>query len=357
MKSSAARTLVAPVMESLEGRTYMDAGSGLAPMELFVVTEHGDWVPTTEAEQAEQTGLQVYVEARYDRYRNAQYTSYFMEDGVKTVLPSLGNRDVQAGDVNDSGQILVVVGNAGQGGRSYIYQDGEIIDLGNVWATAMNNLGQVAGFGWDFRGFFWEDGQFRPLLSDAVENAWGCLAIWDMNDAGVVVGCIGFGDDASEYGWVLKDDVFVVMGDSGRVYWDADISANGTVTFAGNYVDSDSGWSYSVNGYAEMEKEALYAKGFAGLIPQVDIQDDSDDYEYAELDEADAATDDALTDEQALPTAADVAAARGANSPADSESSPADVATFADQDDSAAPAEEPAPVDLVLGEPLPTADR
>jgi len=129
------------------------------------------------------------------------------DDGLVELLAPHGVTRSFASDINDAGQIVGQLIDGDGHGYGYVWQAGVITDIGTLDCgggssspNAVNNVGQVVGCaGCDEDGdgqrdvnhpFLWQDGQLVEL--GVGDGDYGDA--YDINDAGDVVGMIGFGD-------------------------------------------------------------------------------------------------------------------------------------------------------------------
>ena len=99
----------------------------------------------------------------------------------------------EAHDINESGQIVGVAGLDTIVGQAFLWEDGNVINLGSLpglppnqdhRARAINDLGQVVGDA-SYHGFIWQDGAMSPL--GTIPGGIGTIP-YDINNAGQVVG-------------------------------------------------------------------------------------------------------------------------------------------------------------------------
>jgi probable HAF family extracellular repeat protein len=180
-------------------------------------------------------------------------------------LGTLGGCCSQGTDINASGQVVGTSETASGESHAFFWQDGEMIDLGNlgdsgfVAAADINNAGQVVGWSWinesrDTHAFLWERGVMSDLgtlggtysAAQAINNRGQIVGssttpmgdthafLWEhgvMSDLGTLGGSWSVALDINEVGQVIGD-----TGGAGRSYnffWDrgvmVDIGTLGSV--------------------------------------------------------------------------------------------------------------------------------
>ncbi|HWB18923.1 MAG TPA: dockerin type I domain-containing protein [Phycisphaerales bacterium] len=109
-----------------------------------------------------------------------------------------------ANNINQNGDICGWMGTVAAGAfpaHAFVWRNGKVTDIGvlaganNSQATALNDVGQVAGratfgtsaTGFTQRGWFWEEGTGMVELCTECTQSY----VYDMNDAGQVVGFAG----------------------------------------------------------------------------------------------------------------------------------------------------------------------
>ncbi|HEV3204317.1 MAG TPA: hypothetical protein VGY77_08040 [Gemmataceae bacterium] len=92
--------------------------------------------------------------------------------------------------INDQGQAVGVSGIVdGMDWEATLWQNGKILDIGPGRATAINNNGQVVGWGQYSPPFLWENGQSQDLNKLVLGiNGWNMETANSINDAGQIVG-------------------------------------------------------------------------------------------------------------------------------------------------------------------------
>jgi uncharacterized membrane protein len=151
--------------------------------------------------------------------------------GLMTDIGALpGHETSNAGGLNNAGQAVGWCAST-----AYLYEDGDLIDLGRGYAQEINDLGDVVGYSGTMElGFVYHDGSFSylspfgtPLAGPAV-----CQP-YDVNDLGVAVGAATY--DGSPNSWVRY----------------AFIYSQGVMTNLNELIPSDSGWelryAYGIN--------------------------------------------------------------------------------------------------------------
>jgi probable HAF family extracellular repeat protein len=119
------------------------------------------------------------------------YKGYTYEDGTMTSIGTPGDSEFFVEDMNDLGQI---VGYAMESDKAYMYDSGSwnyIGTLGGNWSTALgiNNLGQIVGYSVtennEHHAFLYDDGEMIDLgsLSGGVRSSASAI-----NDRGQIIG-------------------------------------------------------------------------------------------------------------------------------------------------------------------------
>ncbi|MHC4414650.1 MAG: hypothetical protein ACYS0G_05145 [Planctomycetota bacterium] len=167
------------------------------------------------------------------------YKAFLWEKGVMRLIPvAVGLRNA-AKDINEAGEIVGWMGSVGIDSHAFLFDDGELTDLGVIPggfaanAKAINNSRQiVVGGTFDLDhpdgfisgGFLWEDGKWTDLGMPAGCDAMNAI---DLNDRTQVVGGVqsinGDADLAFAFIWqngvlsdlnelVISDDPYLRLG-------------------------------------------------------------------------------------------------------------------------------------------------
>ncbi len=191
--------------------------------------------------------------------------AFLWQDGEMIDLGVLGGANSHAYGINESGQ---VVGTSETDvyaqGRAFMWDNGHLTDLGTlggIWSAgaAINNSGQIVGYSKipDFttRAFLWQDG----TMTDIDGNSWWSQAYAINNSGRVVVWSPGLGshlwslDGSRQFfeGFAPTEHRSGILNDAGQVVGDetqsgnAAIWDNGTVTVLNDLIPADSGWNLS----------------------------------------------------------------------------------------------------------------
>lgn len=126
---------------------------------------------------------------------------YFISNGKKTRIPSLGGNSIEATDINELGQVIGTAnlpnrpGEDGGASRVYLWQNGVIKNLGALdgnfsTAVAINNKGQIVGTYQDREdrnySFIWENGVMKKITAGGTD----LTEVLDINDNGFILGKI-----------------------------------------------------------------------------------------------------------------------------------------------------------------------
>jgi probable HAF family extracellular repeat protein len=134
------------------------------------------------------------------------------EDGQPRLLEGWQGRYNGFADMNDAGQIVGSRYTPERGYFGFLYQDGELIDLGlSEWVTsnpvAINGEGDVIGSAqdsdWNSLWFLMSEGSIIPL-EDLLPSdlGWTILELLDLNDSGQILGA-GYDDQGRRSSFLL----------------------------------------------------------------------------------------------------------------------------------------------------------
>ncbi len=108
--------------------------------------------------------------------------AFLYNNGQITDLGTLAPYMQSAGyGVNNSGQVVGLVGNLGSNSDAFLYSNGQITDLGGGVAYGINNAGQVTGV-YNHHAFLYSNGQMTNL---------GAFIAYGISDNGQVTGTDG----------------------------------------------------------------------------------------------------------------------------------------------------------------------
>jgi probable HAF family extracellular repeat protein len=154
-----------------------------------VLWEHGEMHDLSEV-ACGQVGIAI-------NDQGAVVGQFLCRDGKRTDLGTLGDEELLAWAINDMGQIVGEAFTATGERHAFLWQDGELIDLGTALcggnecdaeASGINNLGQIVGYmgpvSGTSRAFLWMNGETTDLGTLGGEAS-SASAI---NDCGQVVG-------------------------------------------------------------------------------------------------------------------------------------------------------------------------
>ena len=178
------------------------------------------------------------------------FKAFRWEDGVMSIIPPLIGPRSTASDINDAGQVVGWMGTSGSDWRGFLWEAGVTTDLGALpggftsQASAINNLGEVVGYGRlrnpkgegnATHAFLWNSSAMIDLgtLSGFVRS----FAL-DINDDRTVVGfCRDFGGNINiERAFVWRNGVMsdlndLIPPDPGFVMkWAEAINSSGEIT-------------------------------------------------------------------------------------------------------------------------------
>jgi probable HAF family extracellular repeat protein len=128
-------------------------------------------------------------------------SGFLLNNGVLTNLGTLGGVGVRANAINNHGQVTGVSSTKTGETHSFLWERGQMKDIGAFWAQGINDHGEVAGYKMDVstacppsqttRSVYWEASQTSVLSALASDSCPGtgsrALAI---NDKGVIAGYV-----------------------------------------------------------------------------------------------------------------------------------------------------------------------
>ena len=152
--------------------------------------------------------LTPYTEADYLHQKNdkgekivsilSSSDPYFLSNGKKTKLPTLGGFSTNVNDLNNLGMAVGWSEVSGGGldggvGHAFLWQKGIMKDLGTLGgeesvAEAINNKGQIVGYSHDKNkqgyAFIWENGKMKKISAEGYDFAFAD----DINDNNLILG-------------------------------------------------------------------------------------------------------------------------------------------------------------------------
>jgi len=211
--------------------------------------------------------------AGYSTLRDGEYRGFISVGGKLRSVGFLACCYSDAEGINDAGQVTGASSTANGDIHPYLYTNGKMMDLGTLpggsepgsWNTgeAVNNLGEVVGWGYGdagFRAILWSKGQIRDLgtLGGPYSEAFG------INDQGQITGQAyipgGIGADAFLYeNGVMKDlgTITSPTGSNGQYAYGLGINNDGVVVGESAYQENPTAIVYHAFVYSNGKMKDL----------------------------------------------------------------------------------------------------
>ena len=217
--------------------------------------------------------------AGYSTLTSGNYRGFFSSNGQLTSITPLGGNYSDAEGINDAGQVTGASSTANGETHPYLWTNGKVKDLGTLpggsnpgdWNTgeAVNNSGEVAGWGYGEGGFFailWSNGKIQNLGS----LGGGLSQAFAINDLGQITGQAyitgGIGADAFLYDNGVMQDLGTITsptGGNGQYAYGFGINNSGVVVGESTYQKHPLGIVYHAFVYSGGKMQDLNA-----LIPK-----------------------------------------------------------------------------------------
>ena len=121
-----------------------------------------------------------------ESHGTSRYHAFLWQNGNMTNLGTLGGTVSYAYGINDSGQVVGFADTSSGDQHAFLWQNGTMTDLGRADASAINNIGEIAGDG-DYYACVWQSGAVTDL---GTLPGYGSTGANGINDSGQVVGLV-----------------------------------------------------------------------------------------------------------------------------------------------------------------------